>query len=781
MLNSFDPKNRRPAGQQDKGKPKKGKALAAAVFLGCAGVAPLALAPVFAQTLSFSSVRVEGNERVDAATILSYAGIGKGQPVSAGALNDAYQRINGSGLFETVEIVPQGGTLVIKVKEYPFINVINFEGNRRIKDENLATLVKSQSRRVFSPSQAEADAAAIAEMYRVKGRIAATVEPRIIRRDANRVDLVFEITEGKVVEIERLSFVGNRAFSDRRLRQVLETKQAGLLRVLIQRDSYVAERIEVDKQVLTDFYRSRGYVDFQILDVSAETSRERDASFVTFTIREGLPYSIGKVSTVSEIEGVNAADFIDVQKIRRGQTFNPALIDNNIARMENLALKKGLTFVRVEPRISRNERTQEADVTFAIVRGEKIFVERIDIEGNATTLDRVVRNQFRTVEGDPFNPRSIREAAERIRALGYFANADVNARQGSAPDQVVVDVNVVEKPTGSLSFGGNFSTDNGFALVASFAERNFLGRGQNVGLNISTGEQNRVFALNFAEPALLGRDLRFGLNAEYRDAFADYALYNTETFRLSPSLAFPVSENGRLSVSYGVEYTDITDVDDEASAIIKGEAALGGLWSQSVGYTYTYDTRREGIEKSSGYILRFGQEFGIGDSQYIRSTALASAETRVWGEDVLLRATVEGGHLEYTEGNSRVTDRFFMGGRVMRGFNPGGIGPRDAETDDALGGDTFAVARLEAEFPLGLPGEYGISGGAFIDYGSLWNIGNDYGAEVLYSDYTPRATIGLSLFWDTPIGPLRFNFTESLEHEEFDNPRAFDLTISSSF
>ncbi len=273
----------------------------------------------------------------------------------------------------------------------------------------------------------------IAEAYRVSSRLAATITPKIIRRSDNRVDLVFEITEGKVAEIERLSFVGNKAFTDRRLRQVLETKQAGFLRTFIKKDSYVPERLELDKAVLTEFYKSRGYIDFQVLDASADFSRERDASFVTFTVREGLPHDIGAVTVVSEVEGIDAAEFEAVTKIKTGQTYSPLLIDNNITRMETLALKKGLNFVRVEPRITRDERGQVVDIEFAIVRGERIFVERIDIEGNATTLDQVVRRQFATVEGDPFNPREIRQSAERIRALGFFSDAQVNAEPGSAP------------------------------------------------------------------------------------------------------------------------------------------------------------------------------------------------------------------------------------------------------------------------------------------------------------------------------------------------------------
>ncbi len=433
--------------------------------------------------------------------------------------------------------MPQGNTLLIRVTEYPFVNVINFEGNRRLKDEELSEIIQSQSSRVYSPSLAEADAAAITELYRLRGRLAATVEPKIIRRDGGRVDLVFEITEGRVVEIERLSFVGNKDFSDRRLRQVLETKQAGFLRNLIQRDTYVAERLELDKQLLADFYLSRGYIDFQILDATAEVSRERDATFVTFTIREGLPYEVGEISTVSEVEGLDAAEFEAVQKIRTGQTYNPALIDNNIARMENLALRKGLNFIRVEPRITRDDRNQQVDIEFAIVRGERIFVERIDIEGNATTIDEVIRRQFRTVEGDPFNPREIRQSAERIRALGFFSDAQVNAEPGTGSDQVVVNVDVEEQPTGSLNFGLSYSVNDGPGIAISFSETNFLGRGQALSLSVTTGTDNQNSSFSFTEPALLGRDLSFSVGGYYRTSEQQDAYFNTRNIGFGSALA----------------------------------------------------------------------------------------------------------------------------------------------------------------------------------------------------------------------------------------------------
>ena len=747
----------------------------------------LSASPALAQTFAFSNVQIDGNARVADQTILTFAGISRGEAISAGELNAAGQRIRESGLFESVEVIPQGGTLIIRVVEFPTINRINVEGNSAIRDADLLARVESQPRRVYSPALAERDTVAISQAYAERGRINASVTPRIIRLPENRVDLVFEVQEAGVTEIERISFIGNRNYSDRRLRGVLETKQAGLLRAVIQRDTFVAERIAFDRQVLTDFYRSRGFADFVVQNVDVQLTREWDAYLITFNVQEGQQFTFGNITVTSEIPEADVAAFQAELATRPGSVFTPVAIEQDISRLERLATRQGINFVRVEPRITRNDRDLSLNVEFALVRGERIFVERIDIEGNNTTLDRVVRSQFRTVEGDPFNPREIREASERIRALGFFANANVEAREGTEPGQVIVDVDVVEAPTGSLSFGANYNSDTGFGLLANFRETNFLGRGQRLNFQISTAETNRVLTLDFSEPQFLGRDLAFGLGLNYRITENENAVYDTETFRFSPSLAFPVSENGRLSVFYAVEYTDLfglEDTEETVSQIIRREAAEEGIWTQSLGYVYSYDTRRTGIDPNTGVLLRFGQEFGLGDTQFIKTTALAAAETKVWNEEVTLRATIEGGYLDYTEGDSRVTDRFFLGSRVMRGFEPGGIGPRDAATDDALGGNAFAVARLEAEFPLGLPEEYGISGGAFIDYGSVWDVGNLRGlneSDILYNDAIPRTVAGLSIFWTTPIGPLRFNFTEALDAQEFDQPKNFDITISTSF
>ena len=735
-----------------------------------------------AQSYVFNAVQIDGNQRVEDGTILSFAGISRGTSVTAGELNDAVQRIRNSGLFENVDVTPRGRTLVISVVERPTVNRISVEGNTKVRDADLLSVVQSQARRVYSPDQAERDTTAISQVYASKGRINAIVRPSIILLSDNRVDLVFTVVEAGVTEIERISFVGNRTYSEGRLRRVLQTKQAGILRAIISRDTFVEDRIAFDRRALTDFYNSRGYVDFEIQNVDVALTRERDAYLVTFNVQEGQKFTFGNVTLISDIPEADAQVFRDELKLRTGAVYSPALVDREIARLERLALRLGLNFVQVDPRITRNDRDLALDIEFALVRGPRIFVDRIDIEGNNTTLDRVVRNQFRIVEGDPFNPRSIRESAERIRALGFFANANVEAREGSSANQVIIYVDVEEGNTGSLSFGANYNSDTGLGLVASFRQSNFLGRGQAVNMQLSTAETNRVFSFSFQEPQFLGRDLGFGLNLDYSTTDNENAFYDTETFRFKPSLTFPVSENGRLQLFYAYNYENITDESDDASQLIKDDADLGGIGSSSFGYGYSFDTRRTGLNTNAGVVFRFGQEFGFGDAQYIKTTALAAAETKVLNEEVTLRATIEGGYLDYTKGQSRITDRFFLGSRQMRGFEAGGIGPRDAVSDDALGGDVFAVARLEVEFPIGLPSEYGISGGAFIDYGSVWDIGRAVPADtVLYDDFIGRAVAGLSMFWDTPIGPLRFNFTETLDAQAFDKPKSFDVTISTSF
>ena len=754
----------------------------------------------FAQSFNVTLIVVEGNRRIETATIQAYTEITTGENFSAAEMNDAVQRVRDSGLFETVTADMRGEALVITVAEHPTVNVVAFEGNSSLDDNVLVSLVQTTARRVYSASQVRDDANLIAATYANQGRMAASVEPRLISRDDNRVDVVFEIVEGGVVEVERISFVGNRDFSDRRLRRVLGTKQAGLFRLLVQRDTFTADRITFDKQVLTDFYTSRGYVDFQVLSVNSELSKDRDSFFVTFQVQEGQQFKFGEVTTTSDIAEVNPGNFDAAIKVREGSTYSPNLVEDSIARMERRALELGLDFIRIEPRLTRNSEDISLDLQLNISRGPRVFVERIDIKGNTTTLDRVIRRTFKIVEGDPFNPREIRASAERIRALGFFKNSNVKTIRGSSANQVIVNVDVTEQPTGSLSFGGNYNTANGASLIASFRETNFLGRGQSAALSFNTGSSSQNFNFSFKEPSLLNRDLSLGLGLLYGRTNNSNARYDTEGLNLNSSLGFQISENGRLGVKAFGNTANMTDV-STFSPIILNEAAAGRRTNYGLGYTYSFDDRRTGLNPKAGVFGSFGQDFALfGDSNYVKSTLRVGAETLVWGEDIKLSAVFDAGALTYSAGSSSsVTDRYFLNSRQFRGFAPGGLGPRqivyddnsDAiKSNDALGGNYFAVARFESKFPLGLPEEYGISGGAFIDIGSSWgldaasldarSIGNQNESEVFH-EFALRSVVGVSIFWKTPIGPLRFNWTETLKKQTYDTGQSFDFTVSTSY
>lgn len=758
-------------------------------FLGLAVVFALGLMmaqSAIAQTARFTTIQVNGNQRIPDSTVIANLGFAPGEEVTAEQVNSGLQALIATGAFETAEITPRGNTLVVDVVEWPTISRIVIEGNTRVEDEELLGFLNSQPRQAYSPERAEEDARIIADVYQQQGRLNATVQPKIIRRADNRVDLVYEVVEGAVVEIERISFVGNTKFSDSRLRRVLASKQAGILRTFVGSDTFIADRIAFDTQLLTDFYNSRGYADFTVLNVSSEFSRERNATFITFSVREGQKFQFGALTVSSLLPEVNAEDFTRTLNIRPGGTFSPQAIQQNVDRMERRAIDKQLDFVQVNPVLRRNDRDLTIDVEFQLVRAPRVFVERIDIEGNATTLDRVIRQQFDVVEGDPFNPKQIERSANRIRALGFFESAEVNTRPGSAADQVIVDVDVVEQPTGSLSLGGSFSLDNGIGVAFGFSERNFLGRGQTLGVDVSVGTQNTDSGISFVEPYFLGRDLRFDAEIFYRETSFNNTNFDTREIGFETGLTFPVTDNSRLRVNYILSQDDIFNVSADSSPILQREE--GARTTSAVGYAFSYDTRRTGLDPNAGVLFSFGQRFaGLGgDNKYIRTFTRLEGNRRVFNEEANLRAFFEGGAINFLEGSSRIIDRFSTSSNSLRGFASRGVGPRDlgAVNQDVLGGNYYAVASVEARFPLGLPEEYGLDGGVFYNAGSVWGLDDTDGVNgpgSVDDSFSLRSAIGLALFWQTPIGPVRFDFSQPIDFEEFDERQYFNFSFETAF
>lgn len=744
---------------------------------------------------TFSRIDVAGNQRVEAETVRVFSGIEAGAPVTPEDINLAVRRLFETGLFETVEVMPEAGRLVITVSENPTINRIAFEGNRALEDEELALAIELRSRRAFSVAAAEADAQRIIEAYRADGRFGAEVEPVIIRLPDNRVDLVFQIAEGRPTRVQRVNFIGNQVFSDGRLRRVVETNQANVLSSVLGTGGFDETRIQADQEALRQFYLERGYVDFRIRSATSEIARERNGFFVTFTIEEGRQFGFGDVSVASSVPGIDPAEFRPLlAPLLGGGVYNARLVERVVERMSVEASRRGYTFVEVRPRVERNEADRTVDLVFELAQGERVFIERIDITGNARTLDRVIRRQFDVVEGDAFDPREVRAAENRIRALDYFSAVDVQVREGSAPGRAIIAVTVEEQPTGSLTLGGAFSSTEGPSAQIGITERNFLGRGQTASLELTGGGQFANVDFTFVEPALFDRDLLGGFQLFYLDRDFEETAYKTRNAGFEPRIGFPVSENGRLNLRYIISRDEIYDVRPDTSRIIREEE--GALTTSAVAGSYVFDRRNSPVDPTAGFILTLNQEFaGLGgDSTYSKTSGTARVFSSLFDEDVVLSAALEGGALFARDG-SNVTQRFVSGGDAFRGFSRNGLGPRDVcdlgecrapqqdeEVDDPLGGNFLGVLRLDASFPLGPLEQYGIFGGVFSDIGSVWGLDDTEGSGgEVNDDFYIRATAGLSLFVETPFAPLRFNFSRALRKRDTDEVENFRFTLATRF
>jgi outer membrane protein insertion porin family len=754
--------------------------------LGAVALTTPSIAPSPAAAQAQGVVRdvvVVGNRRIEPATIQSYLTIGPGDRIDDAALNASVRSLYETGLFSDATISVDGGSLIVTVRENPTINRIAFEGNDALKDEDLLQNIQSRPRRAFTRSRAEADAQIVSEIYRQTGRYGTTVEPVIIEQPDNRVDLVFEIQESAVTGVNSITFVGNEVFSDRRLRSVIETSESGWFDFLTSSDIYDPDRLEFDRELLRRFYLSRGYADFSVQSAVAELSPDREGFFITFSVSEGQQYQLGEQSVSTSAPGLEPAEFENVIEGEPGDTYDADVVEKNIDRMIFLAGQRGFAFVDVRPRAIRNPETLTIDIVYELVEGPRVYVDRIDIEGNTRTLDRVIRRQFDIVEGDAFNSREIEKARDRIRKLGFFSKVDVSTQRGATEDRANVRVEVEEQPTGSLTFGIGFSSSDGPVGEVSISERNFLGRGQFVRARVSIAGERQVADFAFREPAFLDRDLGAGFNIYYRqEDRTDSSSFEETNIGFTPRVDFPLSENGRLELNYLISSDEIRDVRPNASVFIKNDE--GTAVTSSVGYVYSYDVRNDPFDTTSGFIASFGQDFaGLGgDTQYVRTKASVRGYRSILHEDVVGSVTVEAGNITSFGDDTRVTDRFFIGGDSFRGFKFGGIGPRDLAADDALGGNNYAVVRSEVTFPVGLPDDFGITGGVFGDVGTVWGLdSNTVDGVTVDDDPKLRASLGVSVFWDSGFGPLRVNLAYPVLKEDGDEDEVFRLTAGTRF
>jgi outer membrane protein insertion porin family len=776
-------------------------ALAMALVVAAAALAaPPAMAqdePVLGRV---EAILVEGAQRVDAATVKAYMAVKEGEPATAAQINESLRRLFETGLFEDVTISPLGDRLLVRVVESAYINRVAFEGNDAIEIEELQGIVRSSPRNAFSRAAADRDAQAILELYRRTGRYGASVEPAIIRRENNRVDLVFQIEEGERTGVRDISFVGNQRFSDRTLRGIVNTRESGLLGWLFSSDTYDPDKLEFDKELLRRHYLENGHADFQVLSATAELTPDRQDFVIVFTMDEGEAYTFGALSVETPLADLDPDVLAAQLAMETGDEYDASRVDRTIANLVFEAGRVGYAFVDVRPAARKNPETRTVDLVLTIAEGPRVYVERIDIEGNNRTQDRVLRRQFVIAEGDAYDVNAVQAARAQLRKLGFFSTVAVTTERGSAEDRAVVKVTVEEQLTGSISFGLGFSSADGPIGDITISERNFLGRGQFVAARVNyTGDQ-QALSLSFEEPALLDRDLATGFSLGYIAIDrTDSSSFQETTVSFAPYVEFPLSEKQRLRARYRLSSDEIRDIAITASPAIFADE--GSLITSAIGATWSYDERNDPVEPTAGYLLTFDQDLAglAGDSFYTRSVGKAKGWTSFADDQVVASLEIEAGGIFGLSGDLRVTDRFYLGGDRFRGFESGGLGPRDVSTfsnasgtavrDDAVGGNYFAVIRSNVTFPLGLPEELGVYGGLFADAGTVWSLDqtsfsdvNTVGGVATIDDTLQlRAAIGTSLFIDSPFGPLRFNFAYPLLAEEYDQKEFFRFTAGTRF
>ncbi|OYW54810.1 MAG: outer membrane protein assembly factor BamA [Hyphomicrobium sp. 32-62-53] len=746
------------------------------------------------------SIEVEGNRRVEADTVRSYLQFSVGDAYDPAKVDASLKALFSTGLFADVAIDNAGNGVIVRVLENPVVNQVAFEGNSEVDTDTLRNEVQLKPRSVFTRARAQSDVQRILDVYTRQGRFAASVEPKIIELEQSRVNVVFEIVEGGATKVKGVNFVGNSAFTDQQLRDIISTTQQGWFDFLKGTSIYDPDRMNLDRELLRQFYMKNGYADARVTAAQADLDRDGSGFVITFAVEEGLPYNFGAVTVENGLPELNASALNGEVITYQGDTYNAQNIDKTVERLTLATAEQGFPFARVRPRATPDAATQTIGVVYAIDEGPRVYIERINVIGNTRTKDFVIRREFRLAEGDAYNPLLVDRAKKRLSGLGIFKTADVKRRPGSSPDRVVLDVEVEEQSTGELSFGAGFSTNEGIIGDVSITERNFMGNGQFLRLKLAGSIERLQVDLSFTEPRFLDRNLSAGFDLFHKELDQqEDSGFSSRTSGATLRLGFPLAEEMWMQVGYTLKRDEIFDVDRNSSLAVKqacGDTVLTNgadpvcadeaYWTSSVGASLTYDKRNHPRNPTSGYWMQLSTDFaGLGgDVNYVRVQGEGRAYYPVTDKITLIGRAVAGSVQGWGGDDVRLLDLYFRGGETVRGFDRAGYGPRDLN-GDAIGGQNYWAATAEVRFPLPfIPDDLGISGAVFADAGSLWGTPDNLDGIpglVIRDESSIRAAVGVSLLWNSPVGPLRVDYAEALEKESFDETQQLRFGASTKF
>ncbi|MFI4935174.1 MAG: outer membrane protein assembly factor BamA [Caulobacterales bacterium] len=770
-----------------------------ALIIGAAMLGPLGVSAAHAQqqSITVSRIVVQGNERIEQETILSYLPIQAGDTVDEAKLDLALKTLTRTDLFSDVHLDMQGDVLVVSVVENPIINQVLFEGNSSLKEDKLKDEVQVRPRGIFTKARVQQDVGRIVELYRRAGRISATVTPKIVNLPQRRVDLVFEINEGPKSGILRVNFLGAQQYSANELRDVVVTKESQWYKFFTSNDNYDPDRIEYDREQLRKFYRNKGFYDFRIVSSIAELAPDRNGFEVTYTLDEGAKYRFGVLSVDTDLKKLNPDILRALLPIRSGQVYEDQKIEQATDALTFAAGAAGFAFVDVRPEYKSNPDKHTVDVVFHVKEGPRVYIDRIDIVGNTQTLDYVIRRELSLSEGDAYNRVLVDQSKNKIKSLGFFKDVDITTTPGSAPDRTDLLVKIVEQPTGELSASAGYSTVDQLVVDLGFSQSNFRGRGQDVRARVSIGSLEQQIDFSFTEPRFLGRDLHAGFDLySTRYNFTSQASYNSASTGGSIRLGFPLTVSSSMTTRYTLRADDVI----VASSLCVPGAELvsvvlcdqrGSYLTSAIGYSVRLDKRNDPVVPTRGYYVDLSQDlagFG-GDVHYVRTEADAGWY-HGFNKDFILSVTASGGYIDGWNGDGiRIGDRFYRGGNTFLGFQIAGIGPRDTRFQDALGGKLYLLGEFQLTIPTRLPEQYGIKAALVSDIGTLGLLDRqdkfdpitNLPLTTVKDDLALRGSAGLSIFWKSPMGPLRFDLAYPFAKASYDKTEVFRFSTSTRF
>ncbi len=746
--------------------------------------------PAAATPGAVTAIEVRGNQRIEADTVRSYLLLQPGEPWDAERADRSLRALFATGLFRDVRVARDGSRVIVTVAENPIVNRVAIEGNRRVSDDNILPELSLRPRGVFTPQLAQADRQRVLQIYAGRGRYATRVEPKIIELEQNRVDVVFEVVEAEAALVARINFVGNESFSDARLREIIATREQAWYRFLGTSSTFDPGRLEFDRELLRRHYLRNGYADVRVATPVAELAPDRSAFFLTFPVQEGTRWEIGEIRITSAFPGLNTDELRRFVELSRGDWYNGDAVERSAQAISDAANLRGFPFVDVQARIVRDAEARRMQLTFEVNPAPRVFVERIDIEGNSRTQDRVIRREMRLAEGDAFNAAQIRRSRERIRNLGYFSDVQMTNAQGSTPDRTVLTARVAERATGEVSVGGGFSTDAGFLADFGLRERNFSGTGIDGRINATIAQRRSQLDLSVTDPQFLDRNLAVGGDIFYvQRNLRNVAAFSERRAGFSVRAGWEYNERLRQSVSYSLVNREIFDITANASRFVTEQR--GSTILSQVSQTLTYDTRDSFIEARRGYFIRLGTDLaGLGgDVSYVRTRvdgALFLPFENVLGNpDYVLTISGSFGHLApFGNRDDRIVDRFFLGGENLRGFALAGAGPRVLvpDTRDPLGGRVLWTQSTEMRFPLpGVPSEIGLLGRSFVDVGSLSGTATPRAGEVIGDTSRPRVSAGVGVSWRSPFGLINVDIARPIAKERYDQTQTVRFGFGTRF